>query len=133
MHKDIPHLISRGNRVSEEMSFCLCPSRSLLSVGLLPQTRRHRGILRTSASGSFSQLSTGRGSVGVSPLPNAGTVMESLPLWVEHYNSFHPHKVIGYRSAQLNGRRLLKQHGMEDPMDGLECDLATRQKCRRRR
>jgi transposase InsO family protein len=28
------------------------------------------------------------------------TVMESLPLWFEHYNSLHPHKALGYRSPR---------------------------------
>jgi putative transposase len=41
-----------------------------------------------------------RDYVRVSPLPDARTVMESLPLWIEHYNSFHPHKALGYRSPR---------------------------------
>jgi putative transposase len=27
-------------------------------------------------------------------------VLESLPLWFEHYNSLHPHKALGYRSPR---------------------------------
>ena len=41
-----------------------------------------------------------RDYVRVSPIPNAQTVMESLPLWFEHYNSLHPHKALGYRSPR---------------------------------
>lgn len=31
-------------------------------------------------------------------LPDARTVMENLPLWIERYNTLHPHKALGYRS-----------------------------------
>jgi putative transposase len=41
-----------------------------------------------------------RDYVRVSPIPNAQTVMESLPLWLEHDNSLHPHKALGYRSPR---------------------------------
>ena len=41
-----------------------------------------------------------RDYIRVSPLPDARTVMESLPLWIEHYNSLHPHKALGYRSPR---------------------------------
>ena len=41
-----------------------------------------------------------RDYVRVSPIPDARTVMESLPLWFEHYNSLHPHKALGYRSRR---------------------------------
>ncbi len=36
----------------------------------------------------------------VNPIPDARTVLESLPLWFEHYNSLHPHKALGYRSPR---------------------------------
>lgn len=41
-----------------------------------------------------------RDYVRVSPIPDARTVLESLPLWFEHYNSLHPHKALGYRSPR---------------------------------
>ena len=41
-----------------------------------------------------------RDYVRVSPIPDARTVLESLPLWIEHYNSLHPHKALGYRSPR---------------------------------
>jgi putative transposase len=41
-----------------------------------------------------------RDYVRVSPIPDARTVLDSLPLWFEHYNSLHPHKALGYRSPR---------------------------------
>jgi putative transposase len=41
-----------------------------------------------------------RDYVRVSPLPDARTVLDSLPLWFEHYNSLHPHKALGYHSPR---------------------------------
>jgi putative transposase len=41
-----------------------------------------------------------RDYVRVSPIPDARTVLESLPLWFEHYNSLHPHKALGYLSPR---------------------------------
>jgi putative transposase len=45
----------------------------------------------------------------VNPAPDAQTVIESLPVWFEHYNKVHPHSALRYRSprefiaAQSNG------------------------------
>jgi putative transposase len=41
-----------------------------------------------------------RDYVRVSPIPDARTVLDSLPLWFEHYNSLHPHKALGYCSPR---------------------------------
>lgn len=41
-----------------------------------------------------------RNYVRISPIPDTRTVLDSLPLWVEHYNSRHPHKALGYRSPR---------------------------------
>jgi putative transposase len=41
-----------------------------------------------------------RDYVRVSSLPDAGTVLENLPLWFGHYNSLHPHKALRYRSPR---------------------------------
>ncbi len=35
-----------------------------------------------------------RDYVQLSPLPDARTVLESFSLWIEHYNSLHPHKAL---------------------------------------
>ena len=34
----------------------------------------------------------------VNPVPDAPTVLSSLPSWFNHYNRIHPHKALGYRS-----------------------------------
>jgi putative transposase len=39
-----------------------------------------------------------RDYVRVNALPDAQTVMTSLPGWFAHYNEVHPHKALGYRS-----------------------------------
>lgn len=36
----------------------------------------------------------------VNPLPDARTVIESLPFWFEHYNAVHPHSALRYRSPR---------------------------------
>ena len=36
----------------------------------------------------------------VNPLPDAHTVIESLPLWFDHYNAVHPHSALRYRSPR---------------------------------
>jgi putative transposase len=36
----------------------------------------------------------------VNPLPDAQTVIESLPLWFAHYNAIHPHSALRYRSPR---------------------------------
>jgi putative transposase len=41
-----------------------------------------------------------RDYVRVNPCPDARTVLESLPIWFEHYNELHPHKALGYRSPR---------------------------------
>lgn len=41
-----------------------------------------------------------RMDVCVRPPSDPRTVMEGLPLWLEHYNSLHPHKALGYCSPR---------------------------------
>jgi putative transposase len=41
-----------------------------------------------------------RDYVSVNPVPDAQTAIDKLPIWFEHYNSFHPHKALGYRSLK---------------------------------
>ena len=36
----------------------------------------------------------------VNPMPNARTVIDSLPLWFDHYNAIHPHSALRYRSPR---------------------------------
>jgi putative transposase len=41
-----------------------------------------------------------RDYVRVSPVPDAQTVLQFLPVWLAHYNEVHPHKALGYRSPR---------------------------------
>jgi putative transposase len=41
-----------------------------------------------------------RDYVPVNSIPDAKTVIAHLPLWIEHYNTLHPHKARGYRSSR---------------------------------
>ena len=41
-----------------------------------------------------------RDYVRVSPVPDAHTVLQLLPVWLAHYNEVHPHKALGYRSPR---------------------------------
>ncbi|WP_153003913.1 integrase core domain-containing protein, partial [Aureimonas ureilytica] len=41
-----------------------------------------------------------RDYVRVSALPDARTVIDTLPIWFEHYNTVHPHKALGYLSPR---------------------------------
>jgi putative transposase len=34
------------------------------------------------------------------PIPDAGSVLRQLPLWLAHYNELHPHRALGYRSPR---------------------------------
>jgi putative transposase len=36
----------------------------------------------------------------VSPRPNAQTVIDQLPSWLDHYNRVHPHRAFGYKSPR---------------------------------
>ena len=41
-----------------------------------------------------------RDYVRISPVPDAHTVLQLLPVWLAHYNEVHPHKALGYRSPR---------------------------------
>ena len=36
----------------------------------------------------------------VNPMPDARSVIESLPVWFDHYNAVHPHSALRYRSPR---------------------------------
>jgi putative transposase len=36
----------------------------------------------------------------VSPVPDAKTALQLLPVGLAHYNEVHPHKALGYRSPR---------------------------------
>lgn len=68
-------------------------------IGLEPRTTPVRSPQSNGMAEAFVKTIK-RDYIRVSPLPDARTVMESLPLWIEHYNSLHPHKALGYRSPR---------------------------------
>jgi len=41
-----------------------------------------------------------RDYVRISPVPDAHTVLQLLPVWLAHSNEVHPHKALGYRSPR---------------------------------
>lgn len=41
-----------------------------------------------------------RDYVRVSALPDARTVIDTLPIWFEHYNTVYPHRALGYLSLR---------------------------------
>ena len=41
-----------------------------------------------------------RDYVRISPVPDAHTVLQLLPVWLAHYNEVHPHRALGYRSPR---------------------------------
>jgi putative transposase len=68
-------------------------------IGLEPRTTPVRSPQSNGMAEAFVKTIK-RDYIRVSPLPDARTVMERLPLWIEHYNSLHPHKALGYRSPR---------------------------------
>ena len=50
-----------------------------------------------------------RDYVAVYGAPDALTVLRNLPRWFEHYNEFHPHKALGYRSPREFRRSKLRE------------------------
>jgi putative transposase len=68
-------------------------------IGLEPRTTPVRSPQSNGMAEAFVRTMK-RDYVRISPLPDARTVMENLPLWIDHYNSLHPHKALGYRSPR---------------------------------
>jgi putative transposase len=48
-----------------------------------------------------------RDYAGVSPRPDAVTVLRQLPAWFGHHNEAHPHRALGYRSPRQSIRASL--------------------------
>jgi putative transposase len=68
-------------------------------MGLEPRTTPVRSPQSNGMAEAFVHTIK-RDYVRVSPIPDARTVLDSLPLWFEHYNSLHPHKALGDRSPR---------------------------------
>jgi putative transposase len=51
----------------------------------------------------------------VNPLPDARTVIKSLPVWFDHYNLVHPHSALRYRSP----REFLAARSNQEAVSGI--------------
>lgn len=69
------------------------------NIGLEPRTTPVRSPQLNDMAEPFVRTMK-RDYIRISPLPDARTVIENLPLWIEHYNTLHPHKALGYRSPR---------------------------------
>ena len=68
-------------------------------IGLEPRTTPVQSPQSNGMAEAFVRTIK-RDYVRVSPLPDAQTVINTLPIWFEHYNTVHPHKALGYRSPR---------------------------------
>lgn len=68
-------------------------------IGLEPRTTPVQSPQSNGMAEAFVRTIK-RDYVRVSPLPDAQTVIGTLPIWFEHYNAVHPHKALGYRSPR---------------------------------
>ena len=68
-------------------------------IGLVPRTTPVSSPQSNGMAEAFVRTLK-RDYVRVNPLPDARTVIDQLPRWIEHYNSVHPHRALGYRSPR---------------------------------
>ena len=68
-------------------------------IGLEPRTTPVQSPQSNGMAEAFVRTIK-RDYVRVSSLPNARTVIDSLPIWFEHYNTVHPHSALGYLSPR---------------------------------
>jgi putative transposase len=68
-------------------------------IGLIPRTTPVESPQSNGMAEAFVRTLK-RDYARVSPRPDAQAVINQLPRWFEHYNSVHPHKVLGYRSPR---------------------------------
>ncbi len=47
----------------------------------------------------------------VSAKPDAQSVIDQIPIWLDHYNQVHPHRALGYKSP----REFIASSTREDP------------------
>ncbi len=70
-------------------------------IGLEPRTTPVTGPCSPMGMAeAFVRTSSKRDYARVNPLARARTVIESLPLWFDHYNAIHPHSALRYRSPR---------------------------------
>ena len=69
------------------------------NIGLVPLTTPVSSPQSNGMAEAFVRTLK-RDYVRVSPRPDARTVIDQLPGWIDHYNEVHPHRALGYRSPR---------------------------------
>ena len=83
-------------------------------IGLEPLTTPFTSPQSNGMAEAFVQTIK-RDYARVNPLPDARTVIESLPVWIDHYNAIHPHKALRYRSP----REFIAAKSNQEALSGL--------------
>jgi putative transposase len=68
-------------------------------IGLIPRTTPVESPQSNGMAEAFVRTLK-RDYVRVSATPDARTVIDQLPSWLDHYNRVHPHRALGYRSPR---------------------------------
>ncbi len=68
-------------------------------IGLVPRTTPVSSPQSNGMAEAFVRTLK-RDYVRVNPRPDAQTVIDLLPRWIEDFNSVHPHRALGYRSPR---------------------------------
>ena len=68
-------------------------------IGLTPRTTPVESPQSNGMAEAFVRTLK-RDYARVSPRPNAQTVIDQLPSWLDHYNRVHPHRALGYQSPR---------------------------------
>lgn len=68
-------------------------------LGLVPRTTPVESPQSNGMAEAFVRTLK-RDYARVSPRPDARSVIEQLPGWLDHYNRVHPHRALGYRSPR---------------------------------
>ena len=79
-------------------------------IGLIPRTTPVESPQSNGMAEAFVRTLK-RDYARVSSKPDARTVIDQLPNWLDHYNSVHPHRALGYKSP----REFIALSNREDP------------------
>jgi putative transposase len=77
-------------------------------IGLTPRTTPVESPQSNGMAEAFVRTLK-RDYARLSPRPDARTVIEQLPKWLDHYNHVHPHRALGYRSPREFIDRLTRE------------------------
>jgi putative transposase len=79
-------------------------------IGLVPRTTPVESPQSNGMAEAFVRTLK-RDYARVSAKPDAQSVIDQLPIWLDHYNEVHPHRALGYRSP----REFIAISNREDP------------------